>query len=208
MRKGTDPVAMSLLKKWGTQYEQAAFLQTIGASAVGYQGLLDRACARGRWDAALWLLERLGPTEDVLWLDKLEMTRGLVYAGSLRVRGYVRASGPVLVGGDLTVGWFLHSGCVEAGGDVTAGWYVDTDGYLRAGGTLRAGGFVRVGGTLRAGAGICAGGPVETGGLVLASAGACAGAGAWGRTPVGEGLQPRGNRPVQLQKSGEKAGVR
>jgi predicted acyltransferase (DUF342 family) len=146
-----------------------------------YQALLDDLVAAGRLDDACWLLDQLGPTDDVLHLDQLDV-QALVFAGSVECRGSldvdtvlrtgrslnvgggVRA-GALQVGEDLRVGGALQcAGALQVASDTRVGWSLRVRQALRCGGHLRVGwdvgveGDMRVEGRINVGHGVVVGG--------------------------------------------------
>lgn len=89
-----------------------------------YQTLLDEACAADRADFASWLLDKVGPTEDVLELDEInDPDRSIVFAGTVKI-----AKSAVLKS-------------INAGGRIDAGWDINAGGSINAGGNIEAGDF-------------------------------------------------------------------
>ncbi len=123
----------------------------------GYQQLLDDLVQEGHIADACWLLDQLGPTDDVLTLDALH-AEAFVYAGSvvckgpievgtvmrtgasLAVRGGVRVGSQLQVGGDLRVeGSVQCEGPFAVAGDTRVEWSLRVLGAVAAGGHLRVG---------------------------------------------------------------------
>ncbi|MFC7411436.1 hypothetical protein [Hydrogenophaga atypica] len=146
-----------------------------------YQALLDDLVAAGRLDDANWLLDQLGPTDDVLRLDELDAP-ALVFAGSVECRGSMEVDGVLRTGRSLSVGGGVRAGSLKAGedlrvsgalqcagplqvaSDMRIGWSLQVAQALRCGGSLRVGwdvdiqGDVRVEGRIHAGHGVVVGG--------------------------------------------------
>ena len=85
--------------------------------------MLDKAVAGGRTDYAAWLLEEVGPTEDVLEVEEINSKElDVVFAGRVCVKlGIIVRR--------LIAGWGIEAGCgikagwgIEAGEGIKAGW--------------------------------------------------------------------------------------
>lgn len=166
-----------------------------------YQSLLDDLVAEGRIADACWLLDHLGPTDDVLSIDALSAD-AFVYAGTVQCHGSAETSGLLRVGrsltagggvrvqGDLSVGEELRvaaavscSGAVKIGGDARIGWSLAVGGALACEGRMRVGwdaeitGAARVQGHTAVGHGLSVGedfqclSTVKTGGDLTATGG-------------------------------------
>jgi len=152
-----------------------------------YQALLDDLVAAGRLDDACWLLDQLGPTDDVLQLDELDAP-ALVFAGSVECRGSLEVdtvlrtgrslntiggvrAGTLHVGEDLRVGGALQcAGALKVASDTRIDWSLRVGQAMRCGGHLRVGWEAEVGGDLRVG------GRIHVGhGIVVAGQLACQG---------------------------------
>jgi len=123
----------------------------------GYQRLLDDLVQEGRVDDACWLLDQLGPTDDVLTLDGLHAD-ALVFAGSVVCHGPLEVGTVIRAGGSLTA-----AGGVRAGTLLQVGGDVHVEGALQCGGAARVGGDTRVEWSLRVAGAFSAGGHVRVG---------------------------------------------
>ena len=87
------------------------FDQTYPEGKAEYQDMLDKAVAGGRTDYAAWLLEEVGPTEDVLEVEEINSKElDVVFAGRVCVKlGIIVRR--------LIAGWGI-----EAGEGIKAGW--------------------------------------------------------------------------------------
>lgn len=93
------------------------FDQTYPEGKAEYQDMLDKAVAGGRTDYAAWLLEEVGPTEDVLEVEEINSKElDVVFAGRVCVKlGIIVRR--------LIAGWGIEAGCgIEAGEGIKAGW--------------------------------------------------------------------------------------
>lgn len=104
-----------------------------------YQQLLDALVHDGRVEDACWLLAQFGPTDDVLTLDAVE-AEGLVFAGSIVVRGGIDVASTVRAGRSITAGAGIRAGrAIAAGEDLRAAAGLHSDGGIAAGGRIRVG---------------------------------------------------------------------
>ncbi|MGV3570828.1 MAG: hypothetical protein ACO1PB_09525 [Ramlibacter sp.] len=117
----------------------------------GYQQVLDALVDAGRVEDACWLLDKVGPANTVLELDRIECD-ALVFAGSVHVRGGITAEATLRAGGAIRCG-----GALRAGGEIVAGEDVSAAGGVHAGAGIRCGGALLASWHSRAAAGIVAG---------------------------------------------------
>ncbi|MDB5915238.1 MAG: hypothetical protein JWP22_3913 [Ramlibacter sp.] len=128
-----------------------------------YQKVLDDLVNAGRVEDACWLLEKVGATNTVLELDRLEAD-AVVYAGSIHVRGSIEVASTLRAGGFIRCGGFLRAGShVHAGDDIKAGGGLNCGADLRCAGSVLANWHVNVAGQIQAGA-LKVGGSVSCGG--------------------------------------------
>ncbi|TFZ05700.1 hypothetical protein EZ313_03290 [Ramlibacter henchirensis] len=103
----------------------------------GYQQILDALVEAGRIDDACWLLDQLGPTNTLLEVDFLQAD-AVVFAGTIRARGGIEASGLLRAGRSI-----FSDGGIVAGSDIVAGDEVRSRGAVRASRDLAAKGGLR-----------------------------------------------------------------
>ena len=116
-----------------------------------YQQVLDDLVRDGRVEDACWLLDKVGPTNTVLELDRLEADT-MVYAGSIKVRGSIEVRSMLRAGGSVRCGGTIRAGTdVRAGDDIRAAAGLNCAGDLRCTGSFVAGWHVIVGGRVEAG---------------------------------------------------------
>jgi hypothetical protein len=132
-----------------------------------YQTLLDELVAQGRAADACWLLDQLGPTDEVLSVDNL-CADALVFAGTVTCRGSADVGGLLRVGrrlkvdgglrveGDLTVGEELRvagavhcAGHTDIGSDARIGWSLSVGRAFTCGGRARVGWDAEISGPAR-----------------------------------------------------------
>lgn len=143
-----------------------------------YQCLLDDLVAEGRITDACWLLDHLGPTDDVLSIDELSADV-FVYAGTVHCRGSAEVSSLLRVGRSLTVG-----GGVRVQGDLSVGEELRVAGAVSCDGAVKIGGDARIGWSLTVGGALACEGRVRVGwGADITGA-----ARIQGNTHVGHGL--------------------
>ena len=99
------------------------FDQTYPEGKAEYQDMLDKAVAGGHTDYATWLLEKVGPTEDVLEGEEINSKElDIVFAGrvfaklGIIVRRLI-AGGGIKAGSGIKAGEGIKAGSgIEAGG--------------------------------------------------------------------------------------------
>ena len=111
------------------------FDQTYPEGKAEYQDMLDKAVAGGHTDYATWLLEKVGPTEDVLEVEEINSKElDIVFAGrvfaklGIIVRRLI-AGGGIEAGEGIKAGWGI-----KAGEGIEAGWGIEAGGGIKAGG--------------------------------------------------------------------------
>ena len=148
------------------------FDQTYPEGKAEYQDMLDKAVAGGRTDYAAWLLEEVGPTEDVLEVEEINSKElDVVFAGRVCVKlGIIVRR--------LIAGWGIEAGCgIEAGEGIKAGCGIKADWGIEAGWGIKAGCGIEAGWGIEAGEGIKAGCGIEAGWGIEAGCGIEAGEG-------------------------------
>jgi cytoskeletal protein CcmA (bactofilin family) len=140
-----------------------------------YQQVLDDLVSAGRIEDACWLLDKVGPANTVLQLDRLECN-ALVFAGTVEVRGSIDVDSVLRAGGSIRCGGTLRAGReIVAGDDVKAAGGVNCTGDVRCQGSLLADWHSNIGGSLRAGE-LKVGGSLScTGSMTVAGAALCKG---------------------------------
>ena len=100
-----------------------------------YQDMLDKAVAGGHTDYATWLLEKVGPTEDVLEVEEINSKElDIVFAGrvfaklGIIVRRLIAGLGieagyGIKAGEGIKAGYGIEAGCgIKAGLGIEAGY--------------------------------------------------------------------------------------
>ena len=125
-----------------------------------YQDMLDKAVAGGHTDYATWLLEKVGPTEDVLEVEEINSKElDIVFAGrvfaklGIIVRRLIAGLG-IEAGCGIKAGWGIKAGCgIKAGGGIEAGCDIEAGCGIKAGWGIEAGCGIEAGGGIKAGCG-------------------------------------------------------
>ena len=105
------------------------FDKTYPEGKAEYQDMLDKAVAGGHTDYAAWLLEKVGPTEDVLEVEEINSKElDIVFAGrifaklGIIVRRLIAGLG-IKAGEGIEAGLGIEAGWgIEAGEGIKAGW--------------------------------------------------------------------------------------
>jgi hypothetical protein len=153
------------------------FDQTYPEGKAEYQDMLDKAVAGGHTDYATWLLEKVGPTEDVLEVEEINskeldivfagrvfaklgiIVRRLIAGGGIKAGSGIKAGEGIEAGGGIEAGWGIKAGeGIEAGGGIEAGEGIKASWGIKAGEGIEAGSGIKAGEGIKAGSGIEAGG--------------------------------------------------
>ena len=100
------------------------FDKTYPDGQAEYQDMLDKAVTGGHTDYATWLLDKIGPTEDILEVEEInEKELDIVFAGRIFiklgvvVRRLIAGKG-IKAGLGIEAGWGIEAGRgIEAGGE-------------------------------------------------------------------------------------------
>ena len=98
------------------------FDQTYPEGKAEYQDMLDKAVAGGHTDYATWLLEKVGPTEDVLEVEEINSKElDIVFAGRVFAKlGIIVRR--LIAGGGIKASWGIEAGeGIKAGEGIEAG---------------------------------------------------------------------------------------
>lgn len=144
----------------------------------GYQRLLDDLVLEGRVADACWLLDQLGPTDDVLTVDEWS-AEALVFAGTVVCRRSLDVDTVLRTGGALTV-----MGGIRAGTLLQVGGELRTGGAVQCGGAMKVGSDARIGWSLNVAEGLTVGGGLRVGWDLFAAGQAHV----EGQVNVGQGL--------------------
>jgi len=105
------------------------FDKTYPDGQAEYQDMLDKAVTGGHTDYATWLLDKIGPTEDILEVEEInEKELDIVFAGRIFiklgvvVRRLIAGKG-IKAGKGIEAGWGI-----EAGLGIEAGWGIEAGG--------------------------------------------------------------------------------
>ena len=169
--KGTYEITRTQLKdQYGACEDGMAFFDaTFPDGKAGYQDMLDKAVAAGHTDYAEWLLNKVGPTEDVLELESVDDEKlDIVFAGHIKFK-FGAILHRLISGWSINAGRSINAGgSIDAGGAINAGWSIDAGCSIDAGGYIDAGGSINAGKSIKAGESIKAGGSINAGGAIKA----------------------------------------
>lgn len=187
--KGTFKITEDYLKELGACDKELSVFKKAYPCGGEYQEILNHCCAEGHSDWAMWLLHKVGATDDVRTYDgfvsdeKLDIVfagrvefksgvvvRRLIAGGSIKADKGIRASESIEAGWDLKAGWgikagtSIKAGCdIKVGEGVEAGWDIEAGWSITAGTRIKAGGSIMAGTSLEAGWSIGAGWSIKAG---------------------------------------------
>ena len=110
--KGTFKITLAYLKELGACRDGQREFQKAFPDGGEYQEVLDRCAEEDRVDLGRWLLEHVGPTEDVRVYEEAidDADKNIIFAGGLDFRAEVKIRS-------------LLSGCgIKAGRGIQAGY--------------------------------------------------------------------------------------
>ena len=194
--KGTFWITSDYLKELGACDKGLLAFKEAYPQGGEYQEILDRCCAEGHTDWALWLLSEVGATDDVRTYDefvsdeKLEIVfagriefkigatiRRLIAGTGIEAGKYIKAGAGIKAGTGIKAGWGIKAGAgIKAGTGIKAGWGIKAGTGIKAGEGIEAGDGIEAGWDIKAGLGIEAGKGIEAGANIKAGAGIKAGA--------------------------------
>ena len=111
------------------------FDKTYPDGQAEYQDMLDKAVTGGHTDYATWLLDKIGPTEDILEVEEInEKELDIVFAGRIFIKlGVVVRR--LIAGKGIKAGWGI-----KAYKGIKAGWGIEAGRGIEAGWGIEAGG--------------------------------------------------------------------
>ena len=116
--KGDFKITLAYLKEIGACRDGQRAFQKAFPDGAGYQEVLDRCVEEGRVDFGVWLLEKLGPTDDVRIYEENVNTpeKNIIFAGRIEFKVGVVAM-------RIIAGRGIEAGCgIKAGEGIKAGW--------------------------------------------------------------------------------------
>ena len=140
------------------------FDKTYPDGQAEYQDMLDKAVTGGHTDYATWLLDKIGPTEDILEVEEInEKELDIVFAGRIFIKlGVVVRR--LIAGKGIEAGEGIEAGWgIEAYKGIKAGWGIEAGLGIEAGWGIKAGEGIEAGLGIEAGRGIEAGWGIEAG---------------------------------------------
>ena len=122
-----------------------------------YQEILDKLCNSDRLYNAVWLLNHLGKTDDVLEIDTIDNPeKNICFAGSVRVKNNIRllsirTGGNIRVEGDIQTGEYIESGeYIKAQGSIKADRSIKAIGSIQAGKSINSAIYIEAGEFIKA----------------------------------------------------------
>lgn len=132
---GTFFITLDYLKQLGACREGQREFQRVFPDGGKYQEVLDRCAEEGRIDFGIWLLNRIGATEDVrVYEEEIDDPNlNIIFAG--RVEFKFSAKVKCLFSGDgIKAGWDIEAGKgIKAGCGIKAGWDIKAGKGIKAG---------------------------------------------------------------------------
>ncbi len=121
--KGTFRITSDYLKEIGACNQGVSAFKKAYPDGGEYQEILDRCCAEGHSDWAMWLLYKVGATDDVRTYDEFVSDEKLeiVFAGRIefKIGATIRR---LIAGTGIEAGWGIKAGeGIEAGWGIKAG---------------------------------------------------------------------------------------
>lgn len=157
--KGTFKITGKYLEEIGACDEGLLAFKETYPDGGEYQEILDRCCAEGHTDWAMWLFHIVGFTYDVRTYDDFvfDETLDIIFAGRVKFK-----SGAVvrrlIAGASIKAGEGIDaSEGIKAGWGIKAGEGIEADWGINAGENLEAGWGIKAGEGINAGKGIEAG---------------------------------------------------
>ena len=107
----------------GTFFITPEYLKGLGPCADGYrsfkkyfpeggeyQKVLDKCAELNEIGYAGWLMDKIGPTEDVLEIESFDNPdKSLIFAGRIKIKEYAKAR-YVMAGCGIEAGWGIEAG--------------------------------------------------------------------------------------------------
>ncbi len=121
--KGDFKITLAYLKEIGACRDGQMAFQKAFPDGAGYQEVLDRCAEEDRADFGLWLLDKLGPTEDVRVYEENVNTpdKPIIFAGRMEFRLGVVAK-RLIAGCGIQAGEGIQAGRgIQAGEGIQAG---------------------------------------------------------------------------------------
>lgn len=145
--KGTFKITLAYLKELGACRDGQREFQKAFPDGGEYQEVLDRCAEEDRVDLCRWLLEHVGPTEDVrVYEEEIDdLDKNIIFAGRL----------------DFSRGAKIRS--LISGRGIKAGWGIEAGEGIKAGRGIKAGMGIEAGDGIKAGMGIEAGDGIKAG---------------------------------------------
>jgi len=153
--KGTFFLTLDYLKELGACEDGQVEFQRVFPDGGEYQEVLDRCAEEGRTDFGRWLLDRIGPTDDVRVYDDavIDPDKVIMFAGRIECKQYVVVKA-IYAGWGIKAGGGIKAGDgIKAGGGIKAGWDIEAGWGIKAGQGIEAGRGIKAGRDIEAGEG-------------------------------------------------------
>ena len=127
--KGNFKITLQYLKDLGACREGQREFQRVFPDGAEYQEVLDRCADEGRADFGEWLLNKVGPTDDVRTYeeDVNDPEKTIIFAGHLVFSAGVSVK-------RIKAGKGIKAGCgIKAGKGIKAGWGIEAGEGIKAG---------------------------------------------------------------------------
>ena len=108
---GDFRITLDYLKEIGACRDGQGEFKRVFPDGARYQETLDRCAQEGRLDFASWLLDKLGPSDDVRTYDGEvnDPDKIIVFAGNLKFATSVSAK-HIIAGRGIEAGWGIEAG--------------------------------------------------------------------------------------------------
>ena len=115
---GDFRITLAYLKELGACRDGQREFRKAFPDGAGYQETLDKCADAGRVDFGKWLLDKLGPTDDVrIYQEPIEdRNKVIIFAGRIEFEADINVK-HIFAGCGIEAGWGI-----EAGYDIEAGW--------------------------------------------------------------------------------------
>ena len=151
--QGDFRITIQLLKDLGACRDGQRNFMRAFPDGAGYQETLDRCAEEGRVDFGMWLLDKLGATEDVRTFDEDvdEPEKIILFAGAVEfkrganvmhliVKCGIRAGEGIRAGRGIIAGWGISAGL-----GILSGWVLHACRAIDAGRCIQACDGIRAG---------------------------------------------------------------
>ena len=144
--KGTFFITPKYLKKLGPCADGYRDFKKHFPEGGEYQKVLDKCAELNKFGYASWLMDKIGPTEDVLKIESFDNPdKSLIFAGQIKIKEYAKAK-YVMAGEGIKAGEGIEAGWgIKAGDGIEAGWGIKAGNGIEAGWGIKAGNGIEAG---------------------------------------------------------------